>query len=101
MANIIISHQTLDPLEWTPVFAPGPCLSVVVEHDDPDQEWAMSSDVAGDSGTTRTIRKGCAVEMNADRLSIQPDIPLFYAQGSGELVVAAGMGAQIRVAPSN
>ncbi len=101
MANILISHTTLDPLEWTPVFAPGPCISLVVEHDDPDQTFTISHDSAGLAGTTRNIGKGNAVEITADRLSIQDDIPLFYAQGSGELVISAGMGAQIHVVPSN
>ncbi len=101
MANIIIATTTLTPDDWTPVYAPGPCQSVVIEHSDEDQSFTISHDEAGAGGTTRVIRKGCAVELSADGLSIQPDIPLFYATGNGELVVAAGMGAQIKVTPSS
>jgi|SRR6185436_19842065 len=90
MPNIVTVHIIAD--DWTELYAPVPCYSIVLENADPELGFQTRS-IGG--GGERTIQPGMGIEVSGDGSSLQPTELLCYVKG-GEIVVSAGMSLQFR-----
>ena len=91
MPNIVTSRLIAD--DWTPLYAPVPCYSIVVENADPELGFQTRS--IGEPAGERTIQPGMGIEIHGDGSSLQPTELLCYVKG-GEIVISAGMSLQFR-----